>query len=60
MEEHHDDDSMLQVQNMVSNDVAVDGESVSIDPDIRRDWGPLLRVLPISLNRPKRHGTNVL
>jgi HAMP domain-containing protein len=29
---------------MVSNDVAVDGESVSIDPDIpRRDWRPVLR-----------------
>jgi HAMP domain-containing protein len=29
---------------MVSNDVVVDGESVSIDPDIpRRDWNPVLR-----------------
>jgi hypothetical protein len=34
---------------MVSNDVAVDGESVSIDPDIRRrEWDPSLRILPIS------------
>jgi hypothetical protein len=29
---------------MVSNDVAVDGDWVSIDPDIRhRDWSPVLR-----------------
>jgi hypothetical protein len=43
-----------RVQQMVSNDVAVDGESVSIDPDIRRrDWGPLKFPALISPHRPK-------
>jgi hypothetical protein len=33
-----------ECSEMVSNDVAVDGESVWIDPDLRdRDWGPILR-----------------
>jgi hypothetical protein len=33
-----------ECSEMVSNDVAVDGDWVSIDPDIRhRDWSPVLR-----------------
>jgi hypothetical protein len=31
---------------IVANDIAMDGESLSNDPDIRRrDWGPSLRIL---------------
>jgi hypothetical protein len=46
---------------MPSDDISMDGESVTIDSDTRnREWDPSLRILPISPTDGSGLGTRVL
>jgi hypothetical protein len=55
------DPSAKGCSEMVSDDIAMDGESMTIDSDIRnREWDPSLRILPISPTDGSGPGTRVL